>query len=467
MNKGNFISKNILLLNPPGLKMYLRDNYSSPESKAGYYWQPTDLLVQSGFLKNHFNVDVIDAIVENKSNEDVLRQLASKEYYSVLSLTGSASWPEDFLLFEKIKNQFPKTTIALSGNLPLFRYEEIFKNWSFLDIVLLDYTTDDYLKFLTGDRENLHKIAYREENGSVKVFDKRPPREFSFSVPQHEKFKHKLYRFPFAVRQPATVVIGSFGCPHKCNFCVASEINYRFRNTDNLIQELKAINTMGFKEVGFTEFMFEVNRSRAIEICKRIIEEKIDITWSCNCRVDTLDEELLLLMKQAGCHTIQFGIESGSQTVLDEHSKRYQVGTAQKTIALCNKVGIRAFGNFILGLPGDTEENMRGIGKYARNIGCTNAVFSTLVPDFGTALRNKVIQEGKIDDSLTTFSSTDKIFKKQLNGVSQEKLLSIRRKVMIDFYLHPSFFYKNFIRAKSFHEFKSKVSFGLKMITRL
>jgi len=467
INNNSAQKKNILLLNPPGLKVYLRDNYSSPESKAGYYWQPTDLLVQSGFLKSDFNTDVLDAIVEKKSNEDVLTLLSKKNYYSILSLTGSASWPEDFELFNKIKEQYPEIIIALTGNLPLFRYSEIFKNWSFLDVVLLDYTTDDYKKLLLGERDALCKIVYRDTSNHIKVFDRKIEKEFSYSIPAHEKFKHHLYRLPFALRYPATVVIGSAGCPHKCKFCVASEINYRFRNTENLIAELKAISEMGFKEVAFIEFMFEVNKKRALEICDRIIAEKIDLTWSCNSRVDTLDEDLLKKMKEAGCHTIQFGIESADQKILDAHLKRYKVDKAAETIALCNKIGIRAFGNFILGLPGDSEENMRNVGKYARSIGCSNAVFSTLVPDFGTDLRETVVQEGKIEDKLTTFSSTDKVFDKQLSGVSPEKLLSIRRKVMIDFYLHPKFIYNNFIKARSIYELKNKIRFGLQMLYRI
>ncbi len=467
LNENSSPLLNVLLLNPPGKKLYLRDNYSSPESKAGYYWQPADLLVQTGFLRDSFNVDVFDAIVEKKTDEDVLKLLAQKKYHSILCLTGSASWPEDFALFEKIKVHHPDIILAVSGNLPLFRHSEIFSKWKFLDVALLDYTTDDFKKFLLGERDSLYKIVYKNENGEVVVCDRRPPKEFSYSIPLFEKFKNQLYRLPFAKHHPAIVVVASYGCPHRCDFCVASEVNYRFRNVDNLIDELKSLRKAGFKEVAFTEFMFEANRKRTLEICERMIAENLNLGWSCNCRVDTLDEELLAKMKAAGCHTIQFGIESADQTVLDAHSKRYRVDKARETLALCKKTGIRAFGNFIIGLPGDTEENMRNVGKYARSIGCTNAVFSTLVPDFGTNLREKVVMEGKIEDNLSVFSSTDKIFEKQLNGVGQEKLAIIRRKVMIDFYLHPQFFYDNFIRAESFYELKSKIRFGLKMLTRI
>lgn len=459
--------KTILLLNPPGKSTYFRDNYCSPESKAGYYWQPTDLLVQSGYLKEEFDVDILDAIVENKTDEHVLDLVLKRNYYSILSLTGTASWEEDFHLLKKIKALKPEIILALSGNLALFEHKELFRTCDWLDIALLDYTTDDYGKFLQGERETLFKIVYRKENNVVTVIDRKAPKEFSYPVPLHEKFKNHLYHLPFATKHPATIVMGSAGCPHKCEFCVASEIKYRFRNTDNLIAELKVLYEMGIKEVGFNDYMFEVNHERAMEICSRMITEEIKLSWGCSCRVDTLDEPLLRRMKEAGCHTIQMGIESSVQGVLEAQRKNSTVEKAKETIGLCNKVGIRAFGNFIIGLPGENEESLSNLGKYARQIGCTNAVFSTLVPDMGTTLRKKVIQEGKIENRMTKFSSTDKFFPQSLSGIKTDKLSSIRRKVMLEFYFHPSFIYNNFIRAKSFYEFKRKVGYGLQVLRRI
>ena len=459
--------KTVLLLNPPGKSIYFRDNYCSPESKSGYYWQPTDLLVQSGYLKDEFDVDILDAIVENKTNEDVLDLVVKRDYYSVLSLTGTASWEEDFNLFEKIKAIKPEIILALTGNLALFEHKELFITYDWLDIALLDYTTDDYGKFLQGERDALYKIVYRNERNAVTVIDRKADNEFSYPFPLHEKFKNHLYHLPFSVKHPSTIVIGSAGCPHKCEFCVASEIKYRFRNTDNLIAELKGLYEMGIKEVGFNDFMFEANRDRAMEICGRMISEGIKLSWGCSCRVDTLDEPLLRRMKEAGCHTIQMGIESSVQSVLKAQRKNSTVEKAKETIGLCNKVGIRAFGNFIIGLPGETEESLLNLGKYARQIGCTNAVFSTLVPDMGTVLRKKVIQEGKIESRMTKFSSTDKFFPHSLSGISTDKLTSIRRKVMLEFYLHPSFLYNNFIRAKSFYELKRKIGYGLQVLRKV
>ncbi len=459
--------KTILLLNPPGQKMYSRDNYCSPESKAGYYWQPIDLLVQSGHLKSAFEVEVLDAIIENKTDEDVLDLVSKGNYYSILSLTGTASWQEDFNLLGKIKVIKPEIILALTGNLALFEHRELFKNYGWLDVALLDYTTDDYGKFLQGERDSLNKIVYRNAKNAVTVVDRKTDREFSYPFPLHEKFKNHLYHLPFAVNHPSTAVLGSAGCPQKCEFCVASEIKYRFRNTDNLIAELKGLYEMGIKEVGFIDFMFEVNRNRAMEICDRMISERIKLTWACCTRVDTLDESLLRRMKDAGCHTVQMGIESSLDSVLKAQKKNASVERTKMTIGLCNKVGIRAFGYFIIGLPGESEESLWSLGKYARQIGCTNAVFSTLVPDVGTVLRKKVIEEGKIENQMTKFSSTDKIFPHSLSGISNDKLAAIRRKVMLEFYFHPTFIYKNFIRARSFYEFRRKVGYGLQVLRRI
>ena len=90
--------KRVLLLNPPGHEKYFRDNYCSPISKAGYYWQPTDLLVQSGHLAPFYDLDIVDAIVENLSVDYILDLVKKSEYYAILALSGTASWDQDLQL---------------------------------------------------------------------------------------------------------------------------------------------------------------------------------------------------------------------------------------------------------------------------------------------------------------------------------------------------------------------------------
>lgn len=456
----------VLLLNPPGTEKYFRDNYCSPISKTGYYWQPTDLLVQSGFLGSMFDVHVLDAIIEERSAQEVLSVVTEHQFDAVLSLVGTASWDIDLELLETIRDILPNCVIAISGNIALFEYESVFSKYPSVDVALLDYTTDDFLKFLKGERDNILKLAYKE-NDRLVVKDSGLPKNISYPMPLHEKFANERYHLPLAIHHPSAIVITSAGCPHKCEFCVAAAIPYRFRPINDVVAELVALQKMGIKEVFFQDFMFDVKKSRTIELCAMLEQEGVNLSWYCSCRVDTLDREVLEAMKRAGCHTIQFGIESSAQEALDNQNKKTTKSKIRETIDLCNDVGIRVFGHFIIGLPGETEESMLNQGKYAREIGCHNAVFDTLVPDVGTPLREKAVMDGIISDELTVFSNSDKTFAVTLNGEDNRRMEHIRRKVMLDFYLHPKFLWNNFVRTITFYEFKQKVKFGLAVILNL
>ena len=459
--------KRILLLNPPGREKYFRDNYCSPVSKAGYYWQPTDLLVQSGHLGGAYEVDVVDAIVENLNPDSILNLVKENYYYAILALAGTASWDQDLQLLEQIRAICPNSILALSGNIALFEYKWVFANYQHIDVCLLDYTTDDFLNYLNGERDNLSKLVYRDKKGQMIVKDSRLPKNLHYPIPLHHKFKNHLYHFPLSVQHPSAIVVTSAGCPHKCEFCVAAVIPYRFRNVDDVVEELSVLESMGINEVFFQDFMFDVKKERTIKLCNSIVARGVKLSWYCSCRVDTLDEEVLTSMRNAGCHTIQFGIESTEQEALDNQKKKTNKPNISYITELCNQVGIRVFGHFIIGLPGETEQSMLNQGKYAREIGCYNAVFNTLVADVGTPLREKAVVDGKIDDELTIFSNSDKNFAVSLNNSDTKKLERVRKKVMLDFYLHPTFIWNNFVRTRSVYELKQKLKFGISLLLNI
>ncbi len=460
------MNKKILLLNPPGKELYLRDNYCSPVSKAGFYWQPTDLIVQSGILDEAFDVDVIDAIIEEKTDSQVLDDLKQNNYFAILSLTGTASWKEDFSLFEKIKKVSPHTIIAVSGDIALFEHNMLFDRYPCLDIILLNYTTDDLKKYLQGERKALRKLIFRDNSGNINLIDNKIANEFSYPIPLHHKFKNKAYFPPLATRHPSTIILGSQGCPFQCSFCVASRLEYRFRTVDNLIDEIKALAESGIKELFFVDFIFEVNRKRALNICKQIIDENIKMSWFCSSRADKVDKDLLIAMKNAGCHSILFGVESSLQDVIDQQGKGISIETIKSTFQLCNRIGIRPFCNLILGLPGETRESLLNMGQFAREIGSYNAVFSTLVPALGTKLRETMLKDNKITDKITEFSSTGKEFQISVDGMHQDEMESIRKKVMLSYYLHPSVLLNNLLKLKSMYEFKKNIMSWLDILKK-
>jgi 3',5'-cyclic AMP phosphodiesterase CpdA len=131
----------VLLLNPPGDKLYQRDMYCSAVSKANYYWPAIDLLVLSGILKAYYEVDVIDAIAERLKPRNCMEKIVGREYKAIVFLTGTASWKNDFEFLSEVKSKSPASLLIGNGDILLYKGEEFLKRYNFLDAVLFDYTS--------------------------------------------------------------------------------------------------------------------------------------------------------------------------------------------------------------------------------------------------------------------------------------------------------------------------------------
>ena len=242
--------KNILLLNPPGDKLYARDKYCTSVSKSNYYWPQIDLLCMSGFLNGKYSVSVIDAIVEKINFEECHQKIIEGDFDAIIFLTSSASWNKDFEFLEKLKNQKEMTLIA-SGGFLLYKGVAVMERFPFLDAIMLDFTTSDILDYL--ENRKVKNMIYRE-NGKIIVGERNFHKEFSYPVPRHEIFPLKKYTFPLGRERVYTCMITSFGCPYKCSFCVPGTIKFKLRNLNNCIEELRHIRSLGIKEVLFQEY---------------------------------------------------------------------------------------------------------------------------------------------------------------------------------------------------------------------
>ncbi len=230
----------ILLLNPPGDRLYLRDYYCSHMAKGNYYWPPLDLLVLSGILSEKYEVKVLDAIVSRIPAEQCLRQIKNMDIDTIIFVTGSVSWRKDFAFTEEIKNNKDVTFIA-SGDFLLFEGERILKEYLFLDAVILDFTTPDILTYLEDYNRDkiINNLIYR--NGRKIMAGNRINEytEFTMPIPNHELFPLKRYRLPHIHRFPFTSILTNFGCPYECSFCSFERISFKMRRIDNVIEEME------------------------------------------------------------------------------------------------------------------------------------------------------------------------------------------------------------------------------------
>jgi len=168
-----------------------------------------------------------------------------------------------------------------------------------------------------------------------------------------------------------------------------------------------------------------------MELCDRIIDEKLDIRWVCNSRVDTVTREMLNSMREAGCWLISFGIESSSQKILDNVKKGITPEQSKKAVKMTHRAGIATIGHFVFGLPGETEDSIKNTIRFARRIPLNFAEFYIATPFPGSELFNEM--DGRSYDEI----NWDELEYSHQNLCKEMNLEKHRKKAYMQFYLRP------------------------------
>ncbi len=187
-------------------------------------------------------------------------------------------------------------------------------------------------------------------------------------LPLHQMLPWEKYRMPM-IKGPFTFIVTSRGCPAGCTYCikhVSYQYSVRVRSPENIMEELWLLKKMGINNMHMYADLFTVNRDQVVGLCKLMIEQGINMKWTCNSRVDYVDEEMLRLMGQAGCWLISWGIESGSEQILRHARKGAYPDKAERALMWAHAAGIKNWGYFIIGLPGETEETIRDNNRFCQ-----------------------------------------------------------------------------------------------------
>jgi radical SAM superfamily enzyme YgiQ (UPF0313 family) len=456
--------KRVLLLNPPGDKLYIRDYYCSFSSKADYYWPPQDLIYLSGILDQPFTVEVLDAIVNRQTEEQVLDIILNSAPDVILFTTGTATMRSDLRLMERIKEKKDIRIVASAGILK-FLGPEFLEKYPVVDAMLLDFTEQNIVSYIQDKSDSpLRGLIYRK-NGNCVTSEEKPDIRFQLPIPRHDLFDISQYKIPIAKRFPFTVVVTSLGCPYRCGFCTAGAFGYRTRDVDGVIAELKVLADLGVKEILFQDPTFTINTNRVVEICQKIVGHNLDFSWSCNGDIKSLNEEKIKHMKMAGCHTVSLGIESGSDAILEKYSKMITTQEIKDMIRLLNDYKIRVLGYFIIGLPGDDRDSIRKTIDLAKQLDIDIASFAIATPDIGTPLRQEALKKGWLSSEADVFDSTDFPII-ETESLSKEDVWDMRRRAVKEFYLRPSYLLKKLRQIRSFRDVKGAVANAMSLFRK-
>jgi len=421
----------ILLVNPPtpdGGYWIRTQHRVGRRSRENMVWPQVSLAQMAALLHPTYRVKVIDANAERMGWDDFSKLIDRYQpKYYLTQVTGPTLDNDMYGCF--LAKARGAQTIAFGTHVtPIPR--ESMRPYPSLDYVLVgepDLSIRDLLDHLEGkidqrsgqvtrifanhdpdykaalngdgsvDMHNIKGLAWRE--GSDIVVN--PPRPFIKSldelpVPMHELLPLEKYRMPL-IKGPFTFIVTSRGCPAGCTFCikhVSYQFSTRLRSPELLMEEMWQLKSLGIHNIHMYADLFTVNRDQVVDLCQRMIEEKINVKWTCNSRVDFVDQEMLQLMGKAGCWYISWGIESGNEQILRHAHKGAYPDKAKRALSWAKKAGIKNWGYFIIGLPGETEETIRQTIEFAKVLPLDIALFHVAAPYPGTPFFFEVVEKG-------------------------------------------------------------------------
>ncbi|MDD5440387.1 MAG: radical SAM protein, partial [Candidatus Omnitrophica bacterium] len=407
-------------------------SYNSPD----FLFPPYELLQLAACVKawNNAEVTVIDAIALSLSEADVIARIKTGKPDIVVSLTGIESIATDLAVIDLLKRNTPGVTFAAFGYYPTIFAEEILKKTS-LDMILRNEPEESFSTYLTARMEGsdvakVKGVALRDAAGRIIAnpderisdLDKLPFADYS--LVRGKKYGEMLLGGPLGVIQ------SSRGCPFQCTYCITTHGRKAFFKTaGRVVEEIKNLAGQGIHFCRFIDDTFNVDKQRVRDICEGIIREKVKMTWSCLSRVDTLDEDVLRLMKKSGCVRVYVGIESYSQKVIDYFKKGYRCSEINDRLQLIRKAGLESAGFVIVGSPyddyNDYTETLFGVLGSPLDF----LIATKLVPYPGTPLFEK--EKDKIIFELMPYRSTF------MHEVSSGEVIRLEKEIYRRFYFRP------------------------------
>lgn len=421
----------IMLVNPPTPDggLWIRTQHRvGRRTRENMVWPQVSLAQMAALLLPNYKLKIVDANAERMGWEEFAKLIDKYQPKYYLTQVAAPTLENDMYGCFLAKSR-GVTTIAFGTHVtPIPR--ESMRPYPSLDYVLVgepDLSIRDLLDHLEGkigDRseeiltlfaehdpsyqpavnedgsEDLHGIkglAWRDGDEIVV----NSPRPFikdlnDLPIPKHELLPLQKYRMPL-IKGPFTFIVTSRGCPAGCTYCikhVSYQYSTRLRSPELIMQELWQLKKMGINTIHMYADLFTINRDQVVDLCQRMIAEDIDLRWMCNSRVDFVDEEMLQLMGQAGCWLISWGIESGNEQILKHAHKGANPAKAERALRWAKKAGIKNWGYFIIGLPGETEETIRETIEFSKKLPLDIALFHVAAPYPGTPFFFEVVENG-------------------------------------------------------------------------
>ncbi len=356
--------------------------------------------IASSLREHRHEVQIIDAIVENLSREEVLGRIKAhcSELVGVTAMTPTF---QGALEAAELGKQAGCKVVMGGVHMAIFARETL--TYDCVDFGVVGEGEETMIALcaaLEGDLpvDHIGGLAYRGSNGDVKINPGVLPKDLDLiPFPAFDLMPMEKYSSIIGLT-PVSTIMGSRGCPYQCGFCykTPSDKSYRRRSAKNIVDEIEhLIEQHKVKEVMFYDDLMPPKYIK--ELCNEIISRNVKIVWEVPQRVNLVDPDSLKLMHRAGCRMLRYGVEQGDPDMMQLVEKKTNIDQVRKVFKWTHDAGIDTFAYFIIGYIGETDKTMRATIDLAKELNPRYVMFTKATPLPATPLMASAIQQGYID----------------------------------------------------------------------
>lgn len=449
----------VLLINPfPEFAYGTNETTVEPPLGLGYLGSITE--------RKGLSCRIIDANVLQIKTEELLKQIYLIKPKILGISVNLYTYKTALKITDRVKKKIPETTIILGGPTPTSTPKKTMEECQ-ADAVCIGEGEETFSEIL--ERYESGKNLFYQVKGIMyrkgKKIIQNSPRGFMQDInklpfPAYHMFPNLMKYKSRAIKKPFAPLLTSRGCPFQCVFCSKDVFKYvcRMRSPENVIEEIDLlVNNYGVKQIDILDDNFTLDKERTKKILDLIISRKYDlcINLQSGVRTEGIDKAVINKMKKAKIFKIPFGVESGDENILNIIRKQLDLKRVIKCTKLAKEAGMKVYGFFIIGLPGDTPETMQKTIDFAIKMNPNIANFAIAIPFPGTELYRMVEKDGKflvnMDDGIDAGFYANEVFY-ELEGMDRNQVLKYYKKAMKKFYLRPQKIYELLSGMKSISE---------------
>lgn len=467
----------ILLVQPPTEHMILGNNPEIIDEERGYN-PPLGILYIAGHLEKYTDheVEILDCLVEELSYpqvEERIRQSAP----DVIGITCLTFTLLDVIEIVRIVKELNPETWVVVGGPHAHIYGRETASLKGVDFVVTgegEETMTDLVKALDqGETEpGVSGLIYFRDGHMTNTGKREPVEDLDgLPFPARHLTKYEKYTSLLARGTAVTTMFTSRGCPYGCKYCDRPNMgrSFRFRTPENVADEFEQCAEMGIDEFLIYDDTFSVSKKRALEICQEIIRRDLKVYWDIRTRVDLVNEELLIALRESGCVRIHYGVEAASDAILKNLNRGVKVKRIQETFELTKKVGIGTLGYFMIGNPGETSEDVERTIQFAEELDPDFAHITILTPFPATQIYFDALKRGMYEnDHWADFArNPHPEFRPRFweENLTADELRDLCEKAYRRFYGRPKFMFKRLTQIRSFGELFRNMRAGYKLLT--